>query len=370
MAPQTSSKDPLWQCAAVVLTSFLLFLVVGIVAVVHHSREAYLACETMGGAIWMTSVIFTALKISTNRKQVVYNSNLINSILTSVLTMAMCLILYPLAWYPSLNRETLRQEVQDMEQMPLPAVAWISIMERYDSAQLLNYPHPKGILTDITGGWDDTLTPCLDQDVEHILGNHYCNCSDMFTGVMRAPLPNHTGGVSYQVFLPSPEMVVNTTNATVALQVFSSHNTSTVPKGWPVPGPTYLLMIYDQSLPFRDAFTKGYATVMQISMLGSSRIIVSPKWRVGWNRESYYYFDVESTSTPYLNDVCDVKTDRYWCYTTVTVQFSDMTRTVMRRLKAASPGDVFAQVGGYFALVQFLCWLFSKQALQGDSGSP
>ncbi|CAJ2506212.1 Uu.00g003420.m01.CDS01 [Anthostomella pinea] len=66
-----------------------------------------------------------------------------------------------------------------------------------------------------------------------------------------------------------------------------------------------------------------------------------------------------------LNDICDIGNDYVtWCYTTVLLQMADMTRKVMTRQKAASPGEIFAEAGGYFAIVQFVCWIASGMAFQ------
>jgi hypothetical protein len=109
-----------------------------------------------------------------------------------------------------------------MESIPPPAIAWISIMERRESANLLDYPHPKGFVSDVVGGFESYVQNCADQSNEAILADHYCNCSEMFSDVLKAPLPNHTKGLAYRYFVPSKDIMFNTTNATLVLQVFSN----------------------------------------------------------------------------------------------------------------------------------------------------
>lgn len=295
----------------------------------------------------------------------------------------MCMVLYPTIWYPALNGKVLRQEVQDLEVVNPPAIAWITINDRGDVAHFLDYPYPKGFMSDITGGFDANMTDCNTLPQDEILANHYCNCSEMFSPITDAPLANHKGGITYRSFSPEPEIIMNSTNATLVLQVYSDHNTSGTPRDWMQPGPMLLLMVFDSRLPMMDAFMGGLAAVTHIPVLAATKVVISPQYRIGWNRDPYYYYGMEATSIPSLNDICDVSREYItWCYTTTVIQFADLTRTVERRHLASSPGvsillnaqnlsdvlislqDIFAQVGGYFAFVQFLCWMVSGMALR------
>jgi hypothetical protein len=149
-----------------------------------------------------------------------------NTILTCLGTIAMCLTLFPISWYPLLNQNILSQDIQDMEAIPPPAIAWISIKDRKDSANLLDYPHSKGFVSDVVGGFDSYVPNCANQSNEMILANHYCNCSEMFSSILEAPLSNHKKGITYRYFLPSKDIMFNTTNATFVLQVFSNRKSS------------------------------------------------------------------------------------------------------------------------------------------------
>ena len=122
----------------------------------------------------------------------------------------------------------LTQEVQDMASMRPPAMAWVSIADRGDSPKLLDYPHPKGFVSDVVGGFDSTVTPCQAQEEDVILANHYCNCSESFSAVQKAPLANHLGGISFRDFVPMPHISFNTTNASLVLQVYSSRKLATI----------------------------------------------------------------------------------------------------------------------------------------------
>lgn len=140
----------------------------------------------------------------------------------------MCLTLFPFSWYHLLNQNTLSQEVQDMLAIQPPALAWISIKDRHDSANLLEYPHPKGFVSDVVGGFDTYVQNCANQSNEVILANHYCNCSEMFSDILEAPLPNHEYGIAYRYFLPTQDILFNTTNASLVLQVYSDRMSHTV----------------------------------------------------------------------------------------------------------------------------------------------
>ena len=131
-------------------------------------------------------------------------------------------MLFPLSWYPLLNQDILGQDIQDMVAIPPPAIAWISIKDRHDSANLLDYPHPKGFVSDVVGGFDTYVQNCADQSNEAILANHYCNCSEMFSDILEAPLSKHKSGIAYRYFIPSKHIMFNTTNATLVLQVYSN----------------------------------------------------------------------------------------------------------------------------------------------------
>ena len=159
----------------------------------------------------------------------VYDANLANTILTSLLTITLCSILYPLVWYPALNQDALDVAIQDAERMRLPAVAFISIRRKEDSywvATLHNDRPAKAVLTDSAGGWAEGITHCSMQPQEEVLSSHYCSCSDMFSRVVEHPplnqsnAPSMLEGFYSQVFTPSAHMVINNTDAMLVLQVF------------------------------------------------------------------------------------------------------------------------------------------------------
>ena len=255
-------------------------------------------------------------------------------------------------------------------------MAWITINDRHDSANLLDYPPPKGFVSDVVGGFDLFVQSCFEQSEEEILADHYCNCSEMFSPVMKSSLANHNTGIAYRNFVPSPAIALNTTNASLVLQVFTDRelptidsaygllltnayvdNSSGTPQDWVIPGPMMLLMAYDSKLSTMDALTKGLASVSRIPVLGSTTVVISPAYRIGWQSEPYYYYskltassrlsnkvfthdvtDMETTSIPSINDVCDVgETYVTWCYTTVVLRLRDLTRIVTTREMAASP---------------------------------
>jgi hypothetical protein len=220
--------------------------------------------------------------------------------------------MFPLVWYAKLNRDVLTQQVQDMATIAPPAVAWISIKDRGDSPNLLTWPYPKGFVSDLVGGFDTYVTTCQSLSEELILANHYCNCSEMFSEVLQAPLANHVGGIQYRDFQPAPFISLNTTNSSLVLQIFSdrkrfrlSHspfnadgladNTSVTPRDWMMPGPFLELMVYDPSIPMLEAFTSGQAPVRHIPVLGSSTVTVTPEYRIGWGRDPYYYYSQSLT---------------------------------------------------------------------------
>ncbi|KAK4555405.1 hypothetical protein LTR86_007702 [Recurvomyces mirabilis] len=358
-------RRPMRHCAAVALAGFVLFIVEGTAAVVVHNKVTMIASGVFDGTVLLLMLCLMAARLITSRHdKFAYHSNLVSTIMTCIATIIICMVMYPLLWYPSLNQDVLTQQVQDMQSMHPPAMAWVSIADRGDSPKPLDYPHPEGFVSDIAGGFDSTMTPCQAQTKETILAEHYCNCSESFSGVQKAPLANHVGGISYRDFIPSTQISFNTTNASLVLQVFSSHNSSGTPRDWILPGPFLLLMAFDPVMPTMEAFTSGRAQITHIPVLASTNVVIQPQYRMGWGGKPYYYYDMGITSIPSLNDICDVGDDYVtWCYTTVVLQFVDMTRTVMTRQRAASPSDIFAQVGGYFALVQFLCWIISGMAL-------
>lgn len=122
------------------------------------------------------------------------------------------------------------------------------------------------------------------------------------------------------------------------------------------PGPMLLLMVYDPKLSPLDAFTNDLASITQIPVLASTNTVVTPVYRIGWESQPYYYYsrstarapflldidenlkDMQTTSIPSSNDLCDVGNGYVtWCYTTVVLRIADVTRIVLSRKKAASP---------------------------------
>jgi len=166
--------------------------------------------------------------MSLGREKRVWQSNLANTVMTCLLTITMCMIMYPLVWYHRLNEETLHQQVEHLQSIQPPALAWITIQDRHDFAQLLEWPR-KGFVSDVAGGFDTYVQNCSSQSEEEILASHYCNCTEMFSPLLSAPLVGHAGGVVYRTFLPAPNIRFNTTDASLVLQVYSNRK---APSSW------------------------------------------------------------------------------------------------------------------------------------------
>ncbi|KAK3670717.1 hypothetical protein LTR78_009409 [Recurvomyces mirabilis] len=194
---------PMRHCAAVALAGFVLFIVEGTAAVVVHNKVTMVASGVFDGTILLLIFgLIVARLITSRHDKFAYHSNLISTIMTCIATIIICMIMYPLLWYPRLNQDVLTQQVQDMQSMRPLAMALVSIADRGDSPKLLYHPYPKGFVSDIAGGFDSIMTPCQAQTEEIILAEHYCNCSESLSGVQKAPLANHVGGISYRDFIP------------------------------------------------------------------------------------------------------------------------------------------------------------------------
>lgn len=108
-----------------------------------------------------------------------------------------------------------------------------------------------------------------------------------------------------------------------------------------VPGPFFLTVLYDRSVPFMDALTQGHGSVIKTISAGSTALYISPVYRVGWRDEPYYYYDFRAGSVPIWEQKNAPNSNNvtgYFGYSTLNLQFTSMTRTKSTRRKASSPG--------------------------------
>lgn len=118
--------------------------------------------------------------------------------------------------------ESLTLQVEDQAEFQFPNVGILQIMDRHDSPKLRNTSTGmKCFVTDYDGGFGDNVPNCRKQSQDVILGQHYCNCTDMWhQSLITSPLNAHVDGITYRLFEPTSMLKLNATTTTLVLQIY------------------------------------------------------------------------------------------------------------------------------------------------------
>ena len=145
--------------------------------------------------------------------------------------------------------------------------------------------------------------------------------------------------------------------------------------------PNVWLLVYDPVIPAQEAYETGTAGLTKMNANGFTTITLTPNYMRRRNSTPHYEFDAQVNTSPMLDVVCDVATRNMslanemvkspesnaysFCYAFITFRYANLQRQTATERPAMQCGDIVMSVGSYFALVQFVCWVFSGLAWSG-----
>ena len=145
--------------------------------------------------------------------------------------------------------------------------------------------------------------------------------------------------------------------------------------------PNVWLLVYDPVIPAQEAYETGTAGLTLMNANGFTTITLTPNYMRRRDSTPHYEYDAQVNTSPMLDVVCDVATRNMSlanetvktpesnayapCYAPIAFRFGNLERQTATERPAMQWGDIIMSVGSYFALVQFVCWVFSGLAWSG-----
>ena len=151
--------------------------------------------------------------------------------------------------------------------------------------------------------------------------------------------------------------------------------------------PNVWLLVYDPVIPAQEAYETGTAGLTLMNANGFTTITLTPNYMRRRDSTPHYESDAQVNTSPMLDVVCDVATrtmsssakandqtvnkttlesNAYApCNAPIAFRFANLERQTATERPAMQWGDIVMNVGSYFALVQFVCWVFSGLAWSG-----
>ena len=142
--------------------------------------------------------------------------------------------------------------------------------------------------------------------------------------------------------------------------------------------PNVWLLVYDPVIPAQEAYETGTAGLTVMNANGFTTITLTPNYMRRRDSTPHYEYDAQVNTSPMLDVVCDVATRNMSlanktvktpesnayapCYAPIAFRFANLQRQTATERPAMQWGDIVLSVGSYFALVQFVCWVFSGLA--------
>ena len=145
--------------------------------------------------------------------------------------------------------------------------------------------------------------------------------------------------------------------------------------------PNVWLLVYDPVIPAWEAYETGTAGLTLMNANGVTTITLTPNYMRRRDSTPHYEYDAQVNTSPMLDVVCDVATRNMSlanetvktpesnayapCYAPIAFRFANLQRQTATERPAMQWGNIVMSVGSYFALVQFVCWVFSGLAWSG-----
>ena len=145
--------------------------------------------------------------------------------------------------------------------------------------------------------------------------------------------------------------------------------------------PNVWLLVYDPVIPAQEAYETGTAGLTLMNANGFTTITLTPNYMRRRDSTPHYEYDAQVNTSPMLDVVCDVATRNMSsankkvktpesnayapCDAPIAFRFANLERQTATERPAMQWVDVVMSVGSYFALVQFVCWVFSGLAWSG-----
>ena len=152
--------------------------------------------------------------------------------------------------------------------------------------------------------------------------------------------------------------------------------------------PNVWLLVYDPVIPAQEAYETGTAGLTLMNANGFTTITLTPNYMLRRDSTPHYEYDAQVNTSPMLDVVCDVATRNMSssastnnktvdktqsnesnayapCNAPIAFRFANLERQTATERPAMQWGDIVMSVGSYFALVQFVCCVFSGLAWSG-----
>ena len=194
------------------------------------------------------------------------------------------------------------------------------------------------------------------------LNSDSCDCSTYF----KAPInPNWNGSDTRRTlsFMPDEKLLISNPSVPFNLLVNFTYNSSQL-KTVSVGSPNLEILISDPSINPVDAVDKGMSSLAPFNANGVTNIMLSLNHYDVVELPSHFAYNPVIYTSPYLNLPCDVGKDPNAspCQTLIRIRFAGMQLTSYVESVNMRWTDVAGSAASYFALVQFLSWVFSGLA--------
>ncbi|KAF2689564.1 hypothetical protein K458DRAFT_384198 [Lentithecium fluviatile CBS 122367] len=367
---KNTSGDVTETCPRIesVLLAFLflfLFLVLSVVALrfpTTRIKWAVIGVSALFVAILGGVFVYDSL-LAKDRRMREYSRNLVNTILTVMLTMTVMTAMYSQVWHKGLNDTVIHLETDTVSAPRFPAIAffqrWQNSQAYIMAAELKCYSGPK----------DDGAAQCSTFSIPEAIDAQSCDCGDSWPSTERLERGGNTvewlgRNATYYAMTPSLSTVSKGAGHFLTLQVFFNYNkTESFANESLTTAPGIWMAIYDPVLGIEDAIAGGTLYTAQIDANSHTVVNIGLKYYQYVSKRSNYNYDVTISVRQNLDLVCDVDVEGwYLCHLTLEVQIPSFLRTIVREENRYHWSSVVADAGAYFALVQFLSWIFSGSA--------
>ena len=289
-----------------------------------------------------------------------YSRNTGNTVLIVLLTFVVGSILYAKQWYPGLRHVDVVIQSEPVEQVRLPNIDIIHDSSQSFQADLVG---PENCWI---GGSNTATESCNEVNVTEVTGapTKACDCQEAFDGGVKS-IWSGTSDLNAISFRPKKNLVIGKPSVSLNIQFNFTYRTPD-PASGPILSPWLGLLIFDPELEPFEVINKGIASPIPFSANSFTSIKLDLNWKNVGGLPPHYEYSPMISTVPFMGMNCgaaDRGSAGRPCTATLQLSFSSLQQTNYSERPKYTLGDVAGLAASYFALVQFLAWVFSGQVV-------
>jgi hypothetical protein len=287
------------------------------------------------------------------------NPNLRNTVLIALIAIGLFAGLYSGQWWQARKNLILELSEESVAQVPYPGVAVLQMTEWSAQANL-----QAGDSNCFVGVYSNSSSECSELGSINVDDAGSCNCSSMWTTAVIEKFEYMNSTYRYLDFRPSSIMTCTRPTTLLLLQTYFDYDLSAAEQtNLYQPSPGLSIALYDPRLNFTDALSAGYTRLVDINALGSTSINMNLRYRKTYEGLQAYDYQLELSSAPALNLVCNTANDkveyRSPCTTSLLIHIPSFQQLLSDEKPSYSWTDVVVEAGAWFSFVQIFAWLAS-----------